>query len=66
MSCKWYNLCPLRRYERQGRISGFWADNYCKAAENWKNCKRFQQSQNGVYHPDNMMPDGTIDESLDN
>lgn len=66
MSCKWYNVCPLRRFERQGRLSNKWAQMYCKSDGNWKNCRRYQLEEQGVYHPDNMLPSGQIDETIHN
>ena len=65
MSCKWYNICPLRRFERQGRLSHKWAEQYCKSDDNWKKCKRYQLEEQGLYHTDNMLPDGQIDQTID-
>jgi len=64
MSCKWYNVCPLRRFEKQGKLSNKWAKEYCKSGNNWQNCKRYQLEERNVYHPDNMLPNGEIDETL--
>lgn len=66
MTCKWYNICPLRRLEKEGKLADFWAQNYCKSAGNWQHCKRYQLEEKGIYHPDNMLPDGRIDESIIN
>ncbi len=64
MACKWYDLCPLRKFERQGELGEEWKNEYCKTENNWKNCKRYQMEQKNLYHPDNMMPDGTINGGL--
>jgi len=64
MVCKWYSICPLRRFERQGRLDDIWAQDYCKSESNWKNCRRYRLEEAGLYHPDNMMPDGKIDSNL--
>ena len=64
MACKWYSLCPLRRFEKQGKLDDIWAKNYCKTDSNWKKCKRYQFEEAGRYHPDNMLPDGKIDNEL--
>jgi hypothetical protein len=64
MACKWYSLCPLRRFERRGRLDLSWADRYCKSERFWKECKRFQLEEQGIYHPDNMLPDGRVDPAL--
>jgi len=66
MACKWYDVCPLRRFERQGILDKSWAQNYCKSADNWQNCKRYQLEEIGISHPDNMMPNGEIDDSIFN
>ncbi len=65
MVCKWYNVCPLRRFEREGKLDKFWAQNYCKSTNNQQNCKRYQLEEKGIFHPDNMLPNGEIDESID-
>jgi uracil-DNA glycosylase len=62
--CKWYSLCPMRKYFMSGRILRFWVELYCHG--DWQNCRRFQMEKNGESHPDNMMPDGTIDDGLKN
>ena len=65
MACKWYDMCPLRRFERQSKLDKTWQRNYCKSADNWQNCKRYQAEEKGIFHPDNMLPNGEIDESID-
>jgi len=64
MTCKWYSLCPLRRFEKQGKLDNSWVQNYCNTDSNWKNCRRYQLEEKGQYHPDNMLPDGQIDSRL--
>jgi len=64
MACKWLDICPLRKFEEQGKISEEWKKNYCSTNENWNNCKRYQFEAEGKYHPDNMLPNGEIDEKL--
>ncbi len=64
MVCKWFNICPLRRFEREERLDKSWAQKYCKSIKNWQNCKRYQLEEKGIYHPDNMLPDGKIDKSI--
>jgi len=61
--CKWFSLCPMRRFTEEGQLDEKWVEFYCKG--NWKSCKRYQMEEKGRYHPDNMLPDGSIDESLD-
>ncbi len=62
LTCKWFLVCPMKRYHEEGRLDKKWIDNYCKG--DWKRCKRYQMEENGEYHPDNMLPDGTIDSNL--
>ncbi len=60
--CKWYSVCPLRTFYEQGKLDKSWIELYCKGA--WLNCVRYQMEENGESHPDNMMPDGSIDDNL--
>ncbi len=60
--CYWYSVCPIRRYAEQNLIDEKWVEKYCKS-EYW-NCVRRKMEEEGKYHPDNMMPDGTIDDRL--
>ena len=64
MTCKWLEYCPLRGFEKQGLIDNRWRNHYCESETNWKNCKRYQMTEKKEPHPDNMMPDGTIDEKI--
>ena len=61
--CKWYQVCPMKRYYLQGLIDERWIELYCKG--DWQSCKRYQMEEQGISHPDNMLPDGTIDQDLD-
>jgi hypothetical protein len=58
MPCKWFKVCPLRKLEKQGRISMKWRKEYCLSDKNYKNCKRFQLEKKGIKRPDNMLPNG--------
>ena len=62
MQCKWFPVCPMKRYYEAGRLDEYWIKNYCKG--NNKSCKRYIMEEAGQYHPDWMLPDGTLDESL--
>lgn len=62
--CKWYPVCPIRRYYEMGKIERKWVELYCKG--NWESCVRYQMEEKGEYHPDWMLPDGTIDKTLRN
>ena len=60
--CKWYNVCPMKRYFEEGKLDIKWIDGCCKG--NYHRCIRREMEEEGKYHPDNMLPDGTIDEEL--
>jgi hypothetical protein len=61
--CKWFPVCPMEFYWEAGKVDEFWIQQYCLG--NWKSCIRFQKEEAGIYHPDNMMPDGKINENLE-
>jgi hypothetical protein len=60
--CRWYDMCPLKRFYEGKALDKQWVENYCWG--DYSNCVRYKMEENGVYHPDNMLPDGTIDEKL--
>jgi len=60
--CKWYPICPLKRFYEEGKLNKKWIERYCKG--DWERCIRYQMEERGDYHPDWMLPDGSIDERL--
>lgn len=60
--CKWYPCCPLKRYYETGKLGKKWVELYCRG--DWESCVRYHMEERGEPHPDWMMPDGSIDESL--
>ena len=62
--CKWYSVCPMKWFYESGRLSRRWIELYCKG--DWENCTRYQMEEKGEPHPDWMLPDGSLDESLSN
>ncbi|MCF7892594.1 MAG: uracil-DNA glycosylase [Candidatus Omnitrophica bacterium] len=60
--CKWYQVCPMKRFFEQEKIARHWVDFYCH--NNWQKCKRFDLEEKQIEHPDNMLPDGLIDNNL--
>ncbi len=60
--CKWYRICPMRRFYEQGKLEESWIKTYCKGDNT--SCVRFQMEKRGQPHPDNMLPDGSIDPGL--
>ena len=63
MTCKWYCCCPVRRFTEEGRLERRWVEEYC-LGDRWRECVRYRMEENGEYHPDNMLPDGSIREGL--
>jgi DNA polymerase len=60
--CKWYPVCPMKRYYENGVLDTQWVRSYC-----WNGgdgCVRYAMEQRGEPHPDWMLPDGTIDTRL--
>lgn len=61
-TCKWFFVCPMKRYYEQGLLDEKWIENYCKG--DWQNCVRYKMEERGEPHTDWMLPNGSIDESL--
>ena len=57
--CKWFDLCPMKRYHELGLIEGSWIERYCHG--DWEPCTRYQLEERGEPHPDWMLPDGTLE-----
>jgi len=60
--CKWFLVCFVEYFGEQRKIDEFWIKQYC--FENWNDCIRYQKEEAGIYHPDNLMPNGQINENL--
>ncbi len=60
--CKWYDVCPIKRFYEYGKLDKKWVEDYCW--NNYLKCVRYKMEEKNLYHPDNMLPDGTIDENL--
>lgn len=60
--CKWYALCPMKRFYESGQLEKHWIAEYCKG--DWKGCVRYRLEEEGRPHPDWMLPDGSLDERL--
>lgn len=61
-SCKWYNLCPMKRAYEQGKLEKRFIDDYCFG--DFRSCVRYQKESRGEPHPDYMRQDGVLDEQL--
>jgi len=62
VECKWFLCCPMKRFFEEGRIQKRWIELYCKG--DWKSCVRYHMEERGEPHPDWMLPDGSLDDSL--
>lgn len=62
--CKWYRVCPMRYFYEAGRIGDHWIRQYCHGQ--WEKCRRYQMEEKGEPHPDWMLPDGSLDDTLRN
>jgi len=60
--CKWFQLCPIKYFCEKGKLDKKWINDYCKG--DWHRCVRYYKEENSIYHPDDMLPDGKIDENL--
>jgi hypothetical protein len=61
-ACKWYEVCPLKRFYEEDRLEKKWIEEYCKG--NNKRCARYQMEERGIPHPDNLLPNGKIRKEL--
>jgi uracil-DNA glycosylase family 4 len=62
VDCKWFLCCPMKRFYEEGKIEKKWIELYCKG--DWKSCVRYHMEERGEPHPDWMLPDASLDESL--
>jgi uracil-DNA glycosylase family 4 len=60
--CKWFPSCPMKRFYEANRLERKWIELYCKG--DWENCVRYGMEEQGHYHPDWMLPDGSLDVRL--
>jgi len=61
-ACTWYPVCPMKRFYEERKLEARQVEGYCHG--NWGACVRYQMEERGEVHPDNMLPDSTIDEHL--
>lgn len=60
--CIWFSVCPIKQFWLTGKVHSKWIENYCM--NNGQDCVRYKLEEEGVYHPDNMLPNGEIDKSI--
>jgi len=56
--CKWFPVCPIKFYTEAGVLDPKWVKQYCLVGI--RICIRYQKEERGEFHPDNMLPDGSI------
>ncbi|MBN1574962.1 MAG: hypothetical protein JW913_00315 [Chitinispirillaceae bacterium] len=61
VECKWYTVCPMKRFLEKGVLDEQWVKRYCRGG---KECVRYAMEERGEAHPDWMLPDGSLDERL--
>jgi len=52
----------MKFYYEAGKLNEKWILNYCKG--DWSKCVRYHLEESGQYHPDNMLPDGSINNNI--
>ncbi|MFX1396734.1 MAG: uracil-DNA glycosylase [Promethearchaeota archaeon] len=55
-------MCPIKHFVDQGKLNRKWIEEYCLIGN--KKCKRYQMEENGIPHPDNMLPNGEVNADL--
>ena len=61
-TCKWFEVCPLKRFYEEGNLEKKWIKDYCKG--DYKSCVRYKMEEKRITHPDNMLPNGEIRDDL--
>ena len=56
--CKWFDVCPMKYFSENSMIDSKWIEFYCHG--DWESCERYWKEENGEYHPDKMLPDGSL------
>jgi len=52
----------MKYYYEMGKLSKKWVEGYCFCSN--PDCVRKRLEEEGAYHPDNMLPNGSIDKNL--
>ncbi|RLC62334.1 MAG: uracil-DNA glycosylase [Chloroflexi bacterium] len=60
--CKWYNVCPIKRFYEQGKLEKKWVERYCW--DDNERCVRYQLEETDEPHSDNLLPNGEIRKGL--
>jgi len=60
--CKWYTLCPIKYYVENGKLDIKWIEEYYLIGN--KDCFRYKMEEDRIHHPNNMLPNGEINQDL--
>jgi DNA polymerase len=52
----------MKDYYESGRLAAHWVRDFCFG--DFDGCSRYQLEESGKWHPDWMLPDGSLDERL--
>lgn len=52
----------MKRSYEEGKLERKWIEEYCMG--DYTRCVRYELEETGIPHPDNMLPNGEIMESL--
>ena len=52
----------MKFFYEAGKLDKKWVENYCHG--DWEKCVRYRMEEAGEFHPDNMLPDGSVDKNL--
>jgi DNA polymerase len=61
--CKWYSVCPMKRFYEEEKLNKEWIELYCKG--DWESCVRYKMEEREELHSDLMLPDGSIGKELE-
>ncbi len=53
----------MKYYSEKGLVDMKFILKYCQGG-GWEYCIRYQKEEAGIPHPDNLLPDGTVDNTL--
>jgi len=47
--CKWYTVCPMKRFYEEGKLDEKWIKNYCMG--DYESCVRYQMKRKASLIP---------------
>jgi len=55
-TCKWFEVCPLKKFYEEGKLEKKWIEDYFK--DDYKSCVRYKMEEEGILHHDNILLTG--------